>query len=147
MSEKSTKPASTLDGAVKALRAHLLEQGNRFERGPAYEGNGKVLASIKQAVNMYEGLGYAKLLEFGDPPVYALMQRGHREAHLFQPQDPQIRQWLEDGQVDLNDPAIRDYHMRKSGLSDSDVLATGKPLRFHINEVDDVFIATADDVD
>ena len=35
----------------------------------------------------------------------------------------------------------------KFGLSDSDVPATGKPLRFHINEVDDVFIATADDVD
>ena len=41
MSEKSTKPAGTLDAAVKAWRAHLLEQGNRFERGPAYEGNGK----------------------------------------------------------------------------------------------------------
>ena len=142
MSEKSTKPASTLDGAIKALRAHLLEQGNRFDRGPAYEGNGKVLASIKQAVRMYEGLGYAKLLEFGDPPVYALMQRGHREAHLFQPQDPQIRQWLEDGQVDLNDPAIRAYQMRQSGLNESEISTTGKPHRFHINEVDDVFIAT-----
>ncbi|MEZ5577088.1 MAG: hypothetical protein R3F44_16255 [Candidatus Competibacteraceae bacterium] len=75
------------------------------------------------------------------------MQRGHREAHLFQPQDPQIRQWLEDGQVDLNDPAIRAYQMQKFGLGDSDVPAAGKPLRFHINEVDDVFIATADDVD
>ena len=144
MSEKSTKPASTLDGAIKALRAHLLEQGNRFDRGPAYEGNGKVLASIKQAVRMYEGLGYAKLLEFGDPPVYALMQRGHREAHLFQPQDPQIRQWLEDGQVDLNDPAIRAYQMRQSGLNESEISTTGKPHRFHINEVDDVFIATID---
>ncbi|MCB1825691.1 MAG: hypothetical protein KDJ54_14340 [Candidatus Competibacteraceae bacterium] len=147
MSEKSTKPASTLDGAVKALRAHLLEQGNRFDRGPAYEGNGKVLASIKQAVRMYEGLGYTKLLEFGIPPVYALMQRGHREAHLFQPQDPQIRQWLEDERVNLNDPVIRDYQMRRFGLGDSDVSAAGKPHRFHINEVDDVFIATADDVD
>ncbi len=147
MSEKSTKPAGTLDDAVKALRAHLLEQGNRFERGPAYEGNGKVLASVKQAVSMYEDLGYAKLLELGNPPVYAFMQRGHREAHLFQPQDPQIRQWLEDGQANLNDPAIRAYQMQKSGLSESDVPITGKPHRFHINEVDDVFIATADAAD
>ena len=147
MSEKSTKPASNHDDAVKALRAYLLAQGNRFDRGSAYEGNSKVLASVKQAVKMYEDLGYAKLLEFGDPPVYALMQRGHREAHLFQPQDPQIRQWLEDGQVNLNDPAIRTYQMQKTGLNESDVPATGKPHRFHISEVDDVFIATTDDTD
>ncbi len=143
MSDTPQRP-SNLDGAIKALRAHLLEQGNRFERGPAYEGNGKVLASIKQAVRMYEGLGYAKLLAFGDPPVYALMQRGHREAHLFQPHDPQIRQWLEDSRVNLNDPAIRAYQMRQSGLNESEISTTGKPHRFHINEVDDVFIATTD---
>ncbi|MDS4026659.1 MAG: hypothetical protein RKO25_06710 [Candidatus Contendobacter sp.] len=138
---------SKLDAAIKALRAHLLEQGNRFERGPAYEGNGKVLASVKQAVHMYEDLGYAKLLELGHPPVYAFMQRGHREAHLFQPHDPQIRQWLEDSRVNLNDPAIRAYEMQKYGLSESDVPSDGKAQRFHINEVDDVFIATTDDPD
>ena len=145
MNEQSTQAAVNLDGAIKALRAYLLERGNRFDRGPAYEGNGKVLASVKQAVKMYEGLGYAKLLEFGDPPVYALMRRGHRQAHLFQPQDPQIRQWLEDGRVNLNDPAIRAYQLRMAGLNESDIPADDKPHRFHINEVDDVFIATTDD--
>ena len=75
------------------------------------------------------------------------MRRGHREAHLFQPHDPRIRQWLEDGQANLNDPAIRAYQMRKFGFSESDVPSDGKAQRFHINEVDDVFIATTDDPD
>ena len=107
MNEKPVKPTTGLDGAVAALRRHLLEKGNRFEHGPDYEGNGKVLASVRQTARLYEGMGYTKLVELGDPPAYALLQRGRREAHVFQPQDPQIRQWLADEKADPNSPAIR----------------------------------------
>ncbi len=96
MNEKPVKPTTGLDGAVAALRRHLLEKGNRFEHGPDYEGNGKVLASVRQTARLYEGMGYTKLVELGDPPAYALLQRGRREAHVFQPHAPQIRQWLAD---------------------------------------------------
>lgn len=147
MTEPAGHPTNNLDAAVKALRVHLLEKGNRFERGPVYAGNGKVLASVPAAVKLYEGLGYAKLWEIGEPPFYAFMQRGHREAHLFQPQDPQIRQWLEDGAADLNDSRIREHQLRQSGLREADLPTAGKPHHFHINEVDGVFIATADDHD
>lgn len=145
MSEKPTSSNTSLDAAVKALRAYLLDKGNRFERGPAYEGDGKVLSNVKQAVRTYESLGYIKLFEFGDPPVYALMQRGHREAHLFQPHDPNIRQWLEDESISLDSPAVRAYQLRKAGLTESEIPTAAKPHRFHINEVDEVFIATTDD--
>jgi hypothetical protein len=145
MSEKTSKPPTSLDGAIIALRQHMMEKGNRFEHGPDYEGNGKVLASIKQTARMYEGMGYTKLIELGDPPIYAMLQRGHRELHVFQPKDPQIRRWLEDEQVDLNDPAIRAYMLGKSGLSESDLAVAAKPRRYHINEVDEVFIVTTDD--
>ncbi len=145
MSEKTVQSTTSLDGAVAALRQHMMEKGNRFEHGPDYEGDGKVLANVKQTARMYEGMGYAKLIELGNPPVYALLQRGHRELHVFQPQDPQIRQWLEDEQVNLNDPAIRAYMLQKSGLSESDLAVAAKPRRYHINEVDEVFIVTTDD--
>lgn len=144
MSEK-TRSATSLDGAVAALRRHLLEKGNRFEHGPDYKGDGKVLASVKQTARMYEGMGYAKLIELGNPPVYAMLQRGHRELHIFQPQDPKVRQWLEDEQADPNDPAVRAYMLQKSGLSESDLTVAAKPRRYHINEVDEVFIVTTDD--
>lgn len=144
MSEK-TRSATSLDGAVAALRRHLLEKGNRFEHGPDYKGDGKVLASVKQTARMYEGMGYAKLIELGNPPVYAMLQRGHRELHIFQPQDPKVRQWLEDEQADPNDPAVRAYMLQKSGLSENDLAAAAKPRRYHINEVDEVFIVTTDD--
>ena len=144
MSEKTVKSATGLNGAVAALRRHLLEKGNRFEHGPDYEGNGKVLASVKQAVRMYEGMGYARLVELGDPPAYALLQRGHRELHVFQPQDPQIRQWLENEKANPNNPAIRAYMLGQSGLSEADLAVAAKPRRYHINEVDKVFIVTSD---
>lgn len=144
MSEK-TRSATSLDGAVAALRRHLLEKGNRFEHGPDYKGDGKVLASVKQTARMYEGMGYAKLIELGNPPVYAMLQRGHRELHIFQPQDPKVRQWLEDEQADPNDPAVRAYMLQKSGLSESDLAVAAKPRRYHINEVDEVFIVTTDE--
>ena len=145
MSEKTVQSATGLDGAVAALRRHLLEKGNRFEHGPDYEGNGKVLASVKQTARMYESMGYTKLVELGDPPVYALLQRGHRELHVFQPRDPQIKQWLEDKQVNLNDPAVRAYTLQQSGLGEGDIPVADKPRCYHINEVDDVFIVTSDD--
>lgn len=147
LSEKPVKATTGLDGAVAALRRHLLEKGNRFEHGPDYEGNGKVLANVRQTARLYEGMGYTKLVELGDPPVYAMLQRGHREAHVFQPQDPQIRQWLADEKADPNNPAIRDYMLLQSGLSESDLAVAAKPRRYHINEVDEVFIVTADDGD
>lgn len=141
----NTKPAGHLDAVVAALRRHLLEKGNRFEYGPDYEGSVKVLTSVRQTVRMYEGMGYDKLIELGDPPAYALLQRGHREVHVFQPQDPQIRRWLADEKADPNDPAIRAYLLQQSGLSESDLAIAEKPRRYHINEVDEVFIVTADD--
>lgn len=144
MSEKN-KPADGFDAALQAVRRYLLEQGNRFDRGPAYEGDGKVLDSVKQTVRMYEGMGYTKLMEFGDPPIYAVLERGRREVHVFQPQDPKIRAWLESDEAVLNDPAMRAYQLQQSGLNEKDLSIAAKPRRFHINEVDNVFIATAED--
>jgi hypothetical protein len=141
----NTRPAGRLDAVVAALRRHLLEKGNRFEYGPDYEGSVKVLTSVRQTVRMYQGMGYDKLIELGDPPAYALLQRGHREVHVFQPQDPQIRRWLADEKADPNDPAIRAYLLQQSGLSESELAVAEKPRRYHINEVDEVFIVTADD--
>jgi hypothetical protein len=94
---------------------------------------------------MYEGMGYVKLMEFGDPPVYAVLERGHREAHIFQPQDPKIQAWLADDAAALNDPAMRAYLLQQSGLDEKDLPVTAKLRHFHINEVDNVFIATAED--
>ena len=145
MSEKMAKTGTSLDSAIAALRRHLLEKGNRFEYGPDYKGDGKVLASVRQTVRMYEEMGYAKLIELGDPPAYAMLQRGHRELHVFQPQDPRVKQWLEDEKANPNDPAIRAYMLGQSGLSESDLAVAAKPRHYHINEVDEVFIVTSDD--
>jgi len=145
MSEKTVKPATNLGGVVAALRRHLLEKGNRFEYGPDYKGDGKVLANVRQTARMYEEMGYAKLVELGNPPVYAMLQRGHRELHIFQPQDPQIQRWLQDETADPNDPAIRAYMLGDSGLSESDLAVAAKPRHYHINEVDEVFIVTSDE--
>lgn len=147
MNEQSTQPANNIHAAVAALRRYIMEKGNRFERGPAYEGDGKVLSSVKQTARLYEGMGYAKLLELGEPPVYAVLERGHREVHIFQPRDPKIRQWLENDEATLNDPAMRAYLLQKSGLSESDLQTADKLREFHINEVDDVFILTTEDAD
>ncbi|MBZ4193328.1 MAG: hypothetical protein LAE24_03375 [Candidatus Contendobacter sp.] len=147
MSEQKAKPAGGFDAALKAVRQHLLERGNRFDRGPAYEGDGKVLAGVKQAVRMYEGMGYIKLMEFGNPPIYAVLERGHREMHIFEVHDPKIQTWLASDQAALNDPAMRAYLLQQSGLSEKDVPAADKPRRFHINEVDHVFIVTTEDGD
>jgi hypothetical protein len=145
MNEKEFPSQSSLNGAITALRRYMMEKGNCFEHGPTFEGNGKVLAGVRQATRMYEGMGYVQLAEIGDPPVYALLQRGHRELHIFQPRDPQIKQWLEDKQVNLNDPAIRAYMLQQSGLRESDIPIADKPRCYHINAVDDVFIVTSDD--
>lgn len=147
MGEKTIQAKTGLDGAIMALRLHLLEKGNRFEHGPDYEGNIKALADVKQTVRMYEGMGYTKLVELGDPPAYAMLQRGHRELHVFQPQDPHIRQWLADEKADPNDPAIRALLLDKFGVSEDQIAVAAKPRRYHINEVDDVFLVTTDDED
>ncbi len=147
MSEQKTKLAGGFDAALKAVRQRLMEQGNRFDRGPAYEGDGKVLAGVKQTVRMYEGLGYVKLMELGDPPVYAVLDRGHREVHIFEVRDPKIQAWLTNQEAALNDPAMRAYMLQQSGLSEKDLPVAEKPRRFHINEVDNVFIASTEDGD
>lgn len=137
----------SFDEALKAVRRHLMEKGNRFEHGPDFQGNGKVLSSVKQTTHMYEGLGYTKLIEFGDPPVYAALERGHREIHIFQLQDPCIRKWVEHHEGALSDPAMRAEMLAQSGLRESDLPVAGKPHRYHINEVDGVFIASTDEAD
>lgn len=138
---------SCFDEALKAVRRHIMEKGNRFERGPAFQAEGKVLSSVKQTARMYEGMGYAKLMEFGDPPVYAALERGHREVHIFQLEDPCIREWIENHEGTLSDPAMRVYMLEKSGLRERDLPVAGKPRHYHINEVDGVFIAATDDAD
>jgi hypothetical protein len=144
---ETSKQTSGFDAALRACRRYLLEKGNRFDGGPTYEGNGRVLSNVKQTVRMYEGMGYTKLMEFGEPPVYAVLERGHREVHIFQPQDPRVREWLEKDETAFNDPAVRTYMLEKSGLKESDLPVPHKPRHFHINEVDDVYIATTDDPD
>lgn len=135
-----------LAAAFRSLRDYLLEKGNDFKRGPAYEGNGKVLSGINETVQYYESLGYTKLLELGDPPVFALLKRGHSEAYIFQPRDPKIRAWLENDDAPLNDPLMQAYLLDKFGLSAGEVSATThSPHHFHVNEVDNVFIARTDD--
>jgi hypothetical protein len=74
-----------------------------------------------------------------------MLARGRQEVHIFQPQDPQIREWLEDDKVALNDPTVRAYQLQISGLSESDVPVASKPQRFRITDVDGVFIMTSED--
>ncbi|MCP5159484.1 MAG: hypothetical protein H6974_04550 [Gammaproteobacteria bacterium] len=142
-----TKQTPNLATAIKELRRHLLEKGNRFERGSHYKGQTKTLSGVAQTVKLYEGMGYQKFLEVGNPPVYAMLARGHREMHIFQPQDPKIRAWLEDEKVALNDPPVRAYLLQTAGLSESDLPTASKPQHFHLSEVDDVFILTSGDTD
>ena len=147
MTNKS-KPATDLAAAVRALHRHLLEKGNRFDRGSRYEGQNnqnKALSDVTQTVRMYEGMGYAKLMQLGEPPIYAALSRGHQEVHIFQPQDPKIREWLEDDKVSMNDPAMHAYLLQSAGLSENDLPVASKPQRFHITEVDGVFILASED--
>lgn len=134
--------AATLEAACR----YAMEKGNRFARGPAYKGHGKkVLSSVGQTARWYEGMGYTKLMEFDDPPIYAVLKRGHHEIHIFQLPDPTLRAWLENDEAALDDPAMRAYVLQKSGLDECDLPVASKPHYFHINEVDEVFIATADE--
>lgn len=139
------KQTINLAAAIKALRGHLLEKGNRFDRGPRYEGQTKALPDVAHTVRMYEGMGYSKFMQLGEPAVYAMLGRGHREVHIFQLQDPKIREWLEDDKAALNDSAMREYLLQLSGLSESDLPVASKPQHFHISEVDGVFILTSED--
>lgn len=140
-----TKSTTDLTAVIKELRRHLLEKGHRFERGPAYKGQTKALSDVAHTVRMYEGMGYAKFMQIGNPPVYAMLARGHQEVHIFQPQDPKVRAWLEDDQAALNDPAMREYMLQASGLREGEVPVARKPQIFRITEVDDVFIITSED--
>jgi hypothetical protein len=141
MSDKTTDLAAV----IKSLKGYLLEKGHHFERGPRYEGQTKALSSVAQTVKAYEGMGYTKYMQVGNPPVYAMLARGHHEAHIFQPQDPQIREWLEDDQKALNDPDVRAYLLQSAGLSEGELPDARKPQVFRITEVDDVFIITSED--
>jgi len=142
-----TQQTRCFDEALKAVRRHLMEKGNRFEHGPDFEGNGKVLSSVRQTTHMYEGMGYTKLIEFGDPPVYAALERGHREIHIFQLQDPCIQEWVEHQEGTLSDPVMRAHMLEKSGLRENDLPVASRPHRYHINEVDGVFIASTEEAD
>ena len=144
MSNKA-KPASDLAAVIKSLKGYLLEKGHRFERGPSYEGQSKTPASVAETAKRYEGRGYAKYLQVGDPPVYAMLGRGHEEVHIFQPQDPKVREWLEDDRVALNDPTVRAHLLQSADLSESELAVARKPQIFRITEVDDVFIITSED--
>jgi len=143
----NTQQTRCFDEALKAVHRHLMEKGNRFEHGPDFQGEGKVLSSVRQTTRMYEGLGYTKLVEFGDPPIYAALERGHREIHIFQLQDPCIREWVEHQEGALSDPALRAEMLAQSGLRESDLPVADRPRRYHINEVDGVFIASTEEAD
>jgi hypothetical protein len=144
MSNK-TKPATDLAAVIKSLKGYLLEKGHRFERGPIYEGQSKTPASVAETAKGYEARGYAKYMQVGDPPVYAMLGRGHEEVHIFQPQDPTVRAWLEDDRVALNDPTVRTHLLQSAGLSESDLPVAPRPQIFRITEVNDVFIITSAD--
>ena len=130
MSDKS-KPTTDLAAIIKSLKSYLLEKGHRIERGPSYEGQGKTPASVAEMVRRYEGRGYTKYMQVGAPPIYAMLGRGHQEVHIFQPQDPQVREWL-----DL---------LQSAGLSESDVAVARKPQVFRVAEVEGVFVITNED--
>lgn len=143
----SVKPKQTTDLAavIKSLKSYLLEKGNRLERGPIYEDQSKTPSSVAETARRYERMGYAKYMQVGDPPVYAMLGRGHQEVHIFQPQDPKVREWLEDDKVALNDPSVRAYLLQSAGLSEGDLPAARKPQVFRITETDDVFVITNED--
>ncbi len=141
MSDKTTD----LTAVIKSLKGYLLEKGHRFERGPQYKAETQNPSSVAQTVKAYEGRGYTKYLQVGNPPVYAMLARGRQEVHVFQPQDPQVREWLEDDRKALNDPDVRAYLLQSAGLSEGELPAASKPQVFRITEVDDVFIITSED--
>ena len=146
MNDKA-KQTTDLSAAIKSLRGYLLEKGNRFERGPAYEGQSKTPSSVVETVRQYEGRGYTKYMQVGNPPVYAMLARGHQEVHIFQPQDPKVREWLEDEKVAMNDPTVRAYLLQGANLSERELPIARKPQVFRITEVNDVFIITSEDAD
>ncbi|MFO7642234.1 MAG: hypothetical protein R6X17_13505 [Candidatus Competibacteraceae bacterium] len=144
MSDQTPKTPDVA-AAIKELRRYLLEKGHHFERGPRYEGQAKALSSVAQTVKTYEGRGYTQYMQVGNPPVYAMLARGRQEVHVFQPQDPQVREWLEDDRKALNDPTVRAYLLQSAGLSEGDVPVASKPQRFRITDVDGVFIITSEE--
>ena len=141
MSDKTTDLAAV----IKSLKSYLLEKGHRFERGSHYEAETKTPSSVAQTVKTYEGRGYTQYLQVGNPPVYAMLARGRQEVHVFQPQDPQVREWLEDDRKALNDPDVRGYLLQSAGLSESELPDARKPQVFRITEMDGVFIITSED--
>ncbi|NJM13237.1 MAG: hypothetical protein HC889_16425 [Synechococcaceae cyanobacterium SM1_2_3] len=139
-----TKPTAALTTAIRALRSHLLEKGNRFERGPNYESQNSMASSVAEIVKRYEGRGYARYMLAGNPPVYAMLGRGREEVHIFQPQDPKVREWLDDEQKALNSPEVREYLLGSANLSESEIPVADKPQIFRITEVDGVFIISGE---
>ena len=134
-----------LVAVIKSLRTYLLEKGHRFERGPRYESQNATVSSVAATVRRYVGLGYTSYMQVGDPPVYAMLGRGHQEVHIFEPQDPQVRAWLEDDQMALNHPAVRAHLLQGAGLSEGDVPLARTPQVFRVTEVDGVFIISSED--
>ncbi len=145
MSVQDSKNLSRFHAAVTELRRYFLTKGNYFERGTSFRREEQVFSGIEETIQLYEKIGYSKLLEIGHPPIYAMLERGHREVHIFQPQDERFRKWLEDKNAALDDPAMRTYLLQLSGLTESDIPVTTQPHRYRINEIDNIFIATTDD--
>lgn len=138
----NSKPTSEVGAVIKELYRYLLEKGHVFERGRASQDEGAALSGVAEAVRIYQGLGYAKLMQVGEPPVYALMERGRQETHIFQPQDPQILAWLEDHESSLKTPSGRADLVQRTGLSESDIPVADRPKRFHVTQLGDVYIIT-----
>lgn len=132
------------ESAIKELRRYLLEKGHTFERAPAYQAQEQTPISVNGAIKMYEGMGYTKIMQLGNPPQYAVLERGHQEVHILQPQDPQVRAWLDDHQQSLNDPSMRAYLEQSAGLSESDIQVAAHPKHFRLSQVGDVYIISGE---
>lgn len=144
---KTTSVSSGFNTALQVLGAYLLEKDHHFDRGPSYETGGAVLPNLEASIRMYEGMGYTTLMKMGNPPICAMLERGHSEVYLFHIEDPKIHAWLEDRNASLNDASMRAYLLEKLGLQESDLPVGGKPHRFHINDVDDIIIISGDNRD
>ena len=138
----STTISDTTDAAsaIKALRLYLLEKGHTFERAPSYQALDQTPMSVSGMMKMYEGMGYTKVLQFGNPTQYALLERGHQEMHILHLQDPQVREWIENHEKSLNDLSMRAYLAQSIGLNENDIPAAEHPRHFRISQVGDVYL-------
>lgn len=140
MSNPAIPTTNDANSAIRELRRYLLQVGHTFERAPSYQAPDQAPMSVAGVIKMYEGMGYTKVVQLGQPAQYAMLERGHQEMHIVHLQDPQIRAWLEDHQKSLNDPSMRSYLAQGVGLSDKDIPVAEHPKHFRISQVGDVYI-------